>query len=178
MSIISAYDSYHDQESSRPFSLLSPGRTFLGFPSRMEVQAMVRSIVSVLAGELTLFVSSFAMEFVVDSILLRTSPHSFPNEQALAASNPVLAVTVGYTVLCSALAGLVTARVAVRAEVKHALALAALQEILTTIALVTHPALAPVWVWACNITLVPLAIVMGGKWGAAKVSRLEKPARV
>jgi tetrahydromethanopterin S-methyltransferase subunit D len=144
----------------------------------MEVQAMLRSIGSLLAGELTLVISSFAIEFVVDSILLRASPHSFANNQALAASNPVLAVTVGYTVLCSALAGVVTARIALRSKVKHAVALAVLQEALTVIAMLKHPELAPTWVWACNITLVPLAIVMGGKWGAAEVSRLEKLPKV
>jgi hypothetical protein len=53
-----------------------------------------------------------------------------------------------------------------------------LQEALTVIAMLKHPELAPTWVWACNITLVPLAIVMGGKWGAAEVSRLEKLPKV
>jgi uncharacterized membrane protein len=91
---------------------------------------MLRSAGSVLAGVVTLLISSFAIEFVVDSILLHALPHSFPNERALAASNPVMALTLGYTLLCAVLAGFVTARVAGRSEMKHALALAVVQDIL------------------------------------------------
>ena len=135
---------------------------------------MLRSVGAVLAGELTLLISSFAIQFVVDSILLRAWPQSFPDERALAASNAVMALTVGYTFLCSALAGYVAAAVAGRSEVKHAMALAALQEVLTATALVTHPGLAPGWVWACNLTLVPIAIVIGGRWRAAHSPALIK----
>ena len=129
---------------------------------------MLRSVGAVLAGELTLVISSFALEFVVDSVLLRAWPQSFPNLRALATSNAVMALTVGYTVLCSGLAGFVAALVAGRSEVKHAMALAALQEVLTASAMVTHPGLARNWVWACNLTLVPVAIVLAAQWRAAR----------
>ena len=130
---------------------------------------MLRSAGSVLAGVLTLLISSFAIEFVVDSILLHTFPHSFPNQQALAASNAVMAFTFGYTLLCAVLAGYVTAGVAGRSEMKHALALAVVQDMLTLLAMVKHVAPAPTWAWVCNLTLVPLAVLMGGKWRAASV---------
>jgi len=132
---------------------------------------MLRSVGSVFAGVLSLLISSFAIEFVVDSMLLRTWPQAFPNEQALAASNPVMALTLGYSLPCAVLAGWVTARVAGKAEMKHAWALAAVQEVLTVLAMVAHVAPAPNWVWACNLTLVPLAIVMGGRWRAAQSAK-------
>jgi hypothetical protein len=128
---------------------------------------MLRSAASVVAGVVTLVISSFAIEFVVDSILLRTLPHSFPNERALAASNSVMALTLGYTVLCAVLAGYVTARLAGKSEMKHALALAVVQDLLTLLAMISHVAPAPRWAWACNLTLVPLAMLVGGKWRAA-----------
>ena len=128
---------------------------------------MVRSVGSVLAGVVALLISSFAIEFAVDSILLRTMAHSFPNQRALAASNPVMALTLGYTLLCAALAGYTTARLAGRSEMKHALALAMVQDLLTLLAMVMHVAPAPNWAWALNLTLVPLAMLMGGKWRAS-----------
>jgi hypothetical protein len=79
-----------------------------------------------------------------------------------------MALTVGYTVLCSALAGFVAAFVAGKSEMKHAMALAALQEALTATAMVSHPGLARSWVWACNLTLVPAAIVLAAQWRAAR----------
>lgn len=131
---------------------------------------MFRSIGSVLAGELTLLASSFAMGLLVDAIVFRAPPHSFANQQALAASRAVMVITVFYTVLCSLLAGYVTARAAGKKEVKHAMALAALQVILTATLILKHPGMAPTWVWACNITLVPLAIVLGGRIRAAQAA--------
>ena len=132
---------------------------------------MLRSVGSVLAGVVTLVISSFAIEFIVDAILLRTFAASFPDKQALATSNPVMALTVGYTVLCAGLAGWVTGRLAGKSEIRHAVALAAVQEILTVLAIIAHVAPAPNWVWACNLTLVPLAMAMGGKWRATQARR-------
>lgn len=129
---------------------------------------MLRSILSVLAGLVVMTIAAFAIEFALDAILMRVSPASFPNESALAHNNSVMLFTFAYTLACMVLGGYLTALIARRALVAHAIALAVVQEVLTVIAIVYKVAPAPPWAWALNLILVPIAIILGGYWRATK----------
>ena len=129
---------------------------------------MLRSILSVLGGLIIMTAASFAIEFVVDAILRRAFPGSFANEAALMQSTGVMIFTMAYTLACMVLGGYLAATFARRAFVAHAIALAVVQEILTVIAIVYKVAPAPAWAWALNLILVPICIIAGGYWRAAK----------
>jgi site-specific recombinase len=135
--------------------------------SHREVQ-MLRSAGSVVLGLFTLLVSSIVLVGVQDVLLLHFLPNTFPNAQVLSSSSTVMAGGIVLTILCALLAGWVTARVADKAEIKHALAVAVVEEIFTVLIIVTRAVQAPSWVWACNLTLIPLATLLGGKWRAAQ----------
>jgi hypothetical protein len=129
---------------------------------------MLRSVGSVVLGLFTLSVLSIVLVGVQDVLLLHFLPSTFRDAKALSNSNAVLAGGIFLTILCALLAGWITARVAGKAEIKHALVLAVVEEIFTVLLIVTHAAPAPSWAWACNLTLLPLATVLGGKWRAAQ----------
>ncbi len=133
---------------------------------------MLRSILSILTGLAVMTAATFAIEFAVDAILLRTFPAAFPSKASLSASKAVLLLMIAYTLACMSLGGYVTALVAHRWEVRHAIALAVLQEILTVIAMIEKLAPAPTWVWFANLTLVPVAIILGGYWKERQRARL------
>jgi len=125
---------------------------------------MLRSILSILAGLVVMTAASFAIEFAVDGFLMHFYPANFPNETALALSSGVLILTMAYTLVCVAFGGYLTAFIARRSPLVHAAALAALQEVLTVIAIIEKVAPAPRWAWIANLALVPLAIILGGYW--------------
>ena len=139
---------------------------------------MLRSIVAVLGGLIIMTAASFAIEFVVDTILLRAFPASFANEAALEHSTGVMIFTMAYTLVCMALGGYLAATFARRAFVAHAVALAVVQEILTIIAIVYTVAPAPAWAWALTLILVPICIIFGGYWRAAKQMQPRALARI
>lgn len=125
---------------------------------------MFRSILSVFAGLVVMTAAAFAIEFAVDAFLLHSYPINFPSEAALARSNGVMLLTLAYSLLCMILGGYITSWLAPRSPVSHAIALAALQEILTVIAILEKLAPAPRWAWIANLLLVPIAIILGGYW--------------
>ena len=122
---------------------------------------MLRSTGSVVLGAITLLVSSIVLVGVEDVLLLHFLPNAFPDAKALSNSSAVLGGGIVLTVLCALLAGWLTARVAGRAEIKHALALAVVEEVFTVLLIVSHAVPSPSWVWACNLTLFPLATLLG-----------------
>jgi len=129
---------------------------------------MLRSVGSVVLGLFTLSVLSMVLVGVQDVLLLHFFPNTFPDAKALSNSNVVLTGGIFLTILCALLAGWITARVAGKAQIKHALAVAVVEEIFTVLLIVSHAVPAPSWVWACNLTLIPLATLFGGKWCAAQ----------
>ncbi|MFZ0463839.1 MAG: hypothetical protein WBE20_02865 [Candidatus Acidiferrales bacterium] len=137
---------------------------------------MLRSILSVLGGLIIMTAASFAIEFVVDAILLRAFPGSFADEAALMHSTGVMIFTMAYTLACMVLGGYLAATFAGRVFVAHAIALAVVQEILTVIAIVYKVAPAPAWAWALNLILVPICIILGGSWRAAKQTQRLAPS--
>ena len=124
---------------------------------------MFRSVLAVLAGIVVLTVASFAVEAVVNPLLLRAFPEALPGPQALAANLWVRALTFAYGLMCVAAGGYVAARLAGRLPVQHAAAMGILQAGLTLLAM-----LSPVgnhasrWVWITTATLTMPAAVAGG----------------
>lgn len=121
---------------------------------------MIRSIVAVVAGIVTLTAASFAIEAAANPLLMRLFPHALPNEDALRANAVVKLITLGYTALCVVGGGFVTAWIARKAKVIHAVIMGVIETGLTVALMVEKPQLAPRWVWVLGIVMtVPMAWV-------------------
>jgi len=82
---------------------------------------MIRSVLAVIDGLVALTACSFALEFATNPLLLKLFPESLPDEAAIS-SNPLAgAFVIEYSLVCVAFGGYVTAWIAGRAPVKHAL---------------------------------------------------------
>ena len=96
---------------------------------------MFRSVLSVLAGIAVLTAASFAIEAVVNPLLLRAFPHALPSPAALSSNPWVRALTYTYGLTCVAAGGYVAAQIARRIPVMHAGAMGILQAGLTVAAM-------------------------------------------
>ena len=96
---------------------------------------MFRSVISVLAGVVVLTVASFAIEAVVDPVLLWAFPQALPDATMLRTNPWVVTLTYAYGLLCVAAGGYVAARVARRLPIRHALAMGIVQGMLTIAAM-------------------------------------------
>lgn len=125
-----------------------------------------RSTLSVILGIVALTISWLAIELIVDAVGLRFFSDTFPTKEAIASSVPMKIFVLIYGSACAALGGYVAALVAVRSKVKHAVAVAVAQEILTATAMVEFSEVAPLWFWILTLVLLPCSIVLGGCWRA------------
>jgi hypothetical protein len=98
---------------------------------------MLRKILSVLAGIAVLTVASFAIEAVVNPLLLREFPQALPSPAALSTNLWVRLLTFVYGLTCVAAGGYVTARIARRLPIAHAAAMGILQAGLTIAAMLS-----------------------------------------
>lgn len=92
---------------------------------------------AVLAGIVALTVISFAIEGVLDPLLLRAFPQALPTQAALSANLWVRGLTFSYGMSCVAAGGYVAARVARRLPILHALILGMVQAGLTIVAMLS-----------------------------------------
>ncbi|HEY4357026.1 MAG TPA: hypothetical protein VGN16_14855 [Acidobacteriaceae bacterium] len=115
---------------------------------------MIRSVLAVLAGIVVLTVASFAIEAVLNPLLLRVFPHALPGPEALASNLPVKVLTFAYGLACVAAGGYVTARIAQRRPVAHAAAMGIVQAGLTIMAM-----LSPVANHASRLQWIIIAIL-------------------
>ncbi len=88
---------------------------------------MTRSMLAVLAGIAVLTATSFAIEAAADALLMSASPNAFPNRAALSRSLPANLFMYVYTTLCVAAGGYVTAWIARRRPVMHAVVMGVVQ---------------------------------------------------
>jgi hypothetical protein len=123
---------------------------------------MIRSILAVLAGIVVILVTSFGIEAAVNPLLMRLFPEALPNEAAMSHNLPAWLFTFAYTFLCVVAGGYVTARLASRFPVRHAVALGLLQSALTIPAMMTFPDKAPLWGWILSMVIVIPAAWLGG----------------
>jgi hypothetical protein len=142
---------------------------------------MIRSLLSVLAGIAALTVVSFAIEAALDPLLLWAFPKALPGPQALASNPWVRTLTFAYGLMCVAAGGYVTARIARRRPVTHALVMGILQAGLTIMAMLSpvgYHASGLQWIIVATLSL-PAALVGGTACkGRKPYDGLEKaPAR-
>jgi hypothetical protein len=125
--------------------------------------AMLRSVLSLLAGIAVLTVASFAIEAAVGPLLLRVFPQALAGPQALSSNPWVKTLTYSYLFMCVAAGGYVAARVARRSPIKHAAAMGIVQAGLTIVAMlspVANHASRLQWVTTAVLS-IPAALVGG-----------------
>jgi len=132
---------------------------------------MIRSIAAVLAGLIVLTVTSFAIEWTVNPLLLRLFPQALPNQSALESNLYAALFMYLYTALCVAAGGYVTAWVARRSPVTHAVVMGVVELALTAWAMQAVVVHAPLRNWIVGIAMVVPVAWCGGLLRAKQVSR-------
>ncbi|HEY6442342.1 MAG TPA: hypothetical protein VIY66_03265 [Candidatus Acidoferrales bacterium] len=118
---------------------------------------MIRGALAILAGIVTLTITSFAIEAAVDPLMTRLFPHALPNRAAISYNLSATLFLFSYTFLCVAAGGYVTAWLARRRPVLHSLLLGVLQVALTVLAMTSsslrHEAPLRNWIGALLFTI-------------------------
>jgi hypothetical protein len=125
-------------------------------------RTVIRSIAAVLAGLTVLTITSFAIEWAVGPLLLRLFPQILPNASALETNLYAALFMYFYTALCVAAGGYVTAWVARRRPVGHAVAMGLVELGLTVWAMKAVVVHAPMRNWIIGIVTVVPAAWCGG----------------
>jgi hypothetical protein len=115
---------------------------------------MIRSALAILAGIVVLTITSFAIEAVADPLLLRMFPNALPNRAAISHNLPATLFQLAYTLLSIAAGGYVTAWLARRSEVRHAVIMGAIEVALTVWAMFSFPNEAPLVNWILSMLLI------------------------
>jgi len=123
---------------------------------------MIRGIAAVLAGLIVLTVLSFAIEWAIDPLLLRLFPQALPKASALETNLYAALFMYFYTAVCVAAGGYVTAWVARRRPVGHAVAMGVVELGLTVGAMKAVVAHAPLRNWIIGMVMVVPAAWCGG----------------
>ena len=126
---------------------------------------MTRSILAILAGLAVIVVTSFGIEAAANPLLMRMFPGALPDEAALGHNLPVRLFTMAYSCLCVVAGGYVTARLAARFAVRHAVILGVVQSALTIPAMLAYADKAPLWGW-----IVSMIVVIPAAWGGGLIS--------
>lgn len=132
---------------------------------------VIRSVLAVLAGIVTLTVLAFAIEAVTNPLLQSLFPQALPNELAINRNAPLKLFMLAYGTLCGVAGGYVTAWVARRAGVWHASIMGAIQVSLTALAMTDYMDTAPLWVWIAGMVLTVPAAWCGGNIRSARVKQ-------
>ena len=124
---------------------------------------MLRSVLAVLAGIAVLTIVSFAIEAVVNPLLLHAFPHALPDPESLLRNLGVKTLTFAYGLMCVALGGYVTVLIARRFPMRHAAAMGIVQGGLTIAAMFSaeaYHASRPQWI-ATAVLSLPAALAGG-----------------
>jgi len=121
---------------------------------------VLRSILAVLAGLAVITAASFGIEAVADPLLMNML--ALPDKAALTHNSAVSLFTMAYTLLCVVGGGYVTAKLARRLPVRHALILGLLQAALMVPAMMSFADPGPLWRWVLGMVLVIPAAWAGG----------------
>jgi hypothetical protein len=132
---------------------------------------MIRSVLSILAGIVVLTVTSFAIEAAVDPLLARMFPNALPDHAAITHNLPASVFMFFYTSLCVVAGGYVTGYLARRRPAQHAVAMGAVQAVLTIWAMISLPDVAPLRNWIVAILLAIPTAWLGGFLRAKQVER-------
>jgi hypothetical protein len=121
-----------------------------------------RSVLAVLAGIVAMSLVAFAIEIPLRALTVRAFPQTFPDQSALDTNVVWMLSQSLYTVPALMLGGYVTAWLAPRRALAHAIAMAVVQELLIVALIFKPPHPVPPWMWALTLTMTPVAIVFGG----------------
>jgi uncharacterized membrane protein len=132
---------------------------------------MIRSALAVLAGIVTLTITSFAIEAAADPLMLRLFPHALPNRAAISYNLPATLFLFSYTFLCVAAGGYVTAWLARRSPMLHSLLMGAVQVALTVWAMFALRNEAPLRNWIVTLVLTIPAAWCGGLLRAKQATK-------
>ena len=137
---------------------------------------MIRSVLAVLAGIVVLTITSFAIEAVADPLMLRVFPHALPDKAALSHNLPASLFLFAYTSLCVAAGGYVTAWLARRSPVRHAVAMGVVQVALTVLAMMSPRIVAPFRNWIATLVLTIPTAWCGGLLRARQTRSVQPDA--
>jgi len=132
---------------------------------------MLRSILAIIAGSVAWMVTALGM----DALLMAIAPHWF-SANGKVESVPLLLFMMAYSLSFSVLGGYVTALVARRKELQHALALGVLQFAMGFAATIKFFDTAPLWYHVLFLTLLIPAILIGGQLRMMQKRRRLGPA--
>jgi hypothetical protein len=144
----------------------------------VDSDAMIRSVLAVLAGIAVLTVTSFAIEAVADPLMMRIFPQALPNRAAISHSAAAALFMFAYTAVCVAAGGYVTAWVARRSPTLHAVIMGVAQEALTVWAMMSIGKEAPLRNWIGALVLTIPAAWLGGLFRAKQIERNSSSRRL
>ncbi len=134
---------------------------------------MIRSIIAVIAGSVIWMVTALGM----DGVLMSLMPAWF-GANGKVESVPLMLFMMSYSLLFSVLGGFVTASIARRKEIQHALALGVLQLAMGIIATVQFYDTAPLWYHVMFLMLLVPANIFGGQLRTMQKRNSSHGARV
>ena len=134
---------------------------------------MIRSIIAVIAGSVIWMVTALGM----DGVLMSLMPAWF-GANGKVESVPLMLFMMSYSLLFSVLGGFVTASIARRKEIQHALALGGLQLAMGIIATVQFYDTAPLWYHVMFLMLLVPANIFGGQLRTMQKRNSSHGARV
>jgi drug/metabolite transporter superfamily protein YnfA len=132
---------------------------------------ILRSVLAVLAGLVVLTVTSFAIEWAADPLLLRLFPRALPNASALQTNLYASLFMYFYTALCMVAGGYLTAWVARHSPARHAIAMGVVELALTVWAMQAVTTHAPLRNWVIGIVTVVPAAWLGGLLRARQITK-------
>jgi hypothetical protein len=139
---------------------------------------MIRSILAVLLGIVTLTVVSFAIEAAADPLLTHMFPVALPDAKALAGNVAARVFMLVYTMFSIAAGGYVTAWIARRSPVTHAAIMGAIEVAFILYVMIAAPfaevVKAPMWLSVASIILTIPAAFLGGALRARQAGRTVK----
>jgi hypothetical protein len=133
---------------------------------------MMRSVLAVLAGIFTLSLTSFAIEAAAGPLMMKLFPAALPDSAALKENILSKLFMFCYSSLCVVAGGYVTAWLATRNRVRHALVMGVIQAALVIPAMMAYPDQAPLWQWIAGMVLIVPAAWGGGSIRAARENRI------
>jgi len=123
---------------------------------------MIRSVLAILAGIAVLTITSFAIEAAADPLMLHLFPYALPDKAALQQNLYANLFMYAYTALCVAAGGYVTAWIARRNPVWHAVVMGVVEAGLTVWAMIAMAHLAPLRNWITGMVTTVPAAALGG----------------
>lgn len=123
---------------------------------------MVRSILAILAGLVTLTVISFGIEALADPILRHLLSDSLPADAPLNQNLTARVIMLVYGTFSVAAGGFVSAWVVRRRPLRHAAILGVVQSIMTLLAMISLWQHAPAATWILTLVMTLPACLIGG----------------